>query len=311
VRPRRAVGLPLRDLLRGRGRRGSPPACEAAAPAAKEGPPGPRARGAASRPAPPPAHSPPENTRRQTPGNGQFAPGINYGDSGRYACGHNLLLAHAAAAGLYKSKYAPSQGGRLSFTTLITWAEPASGSPEDAAAAQAKLDAEVGWFLDPIFKGDYPASLRAAKGAALPRFTPAQAAALRGSLGFVAANCFTAKWVWAPGGGGERRGAWREGDANPGNGTAAGAASGISWIKVAPWSQGRAWRYLQRQYGDPQVRSYGGGGSTGCPCVGVRAGCAGRCSASPASASRRPGPSIVRSCRHPPSPTRSSSAAAA
>jgi hypothetical protein len=80
----------------------------------------------------------------------------------------------------------------------VTWPEPATGSPEDAAAAQAKLDAEVGWFLDPVFKGDYPASLRAAKGAALPKFTPeqARARALRGPGG--GEGCSGAPAVRAP-----------------------------------------------------------------------------------------------------------------
>ncbi len=188
-------------------------------------------------------------------GNGQFAPGNNLGDAGRYSCGHNLLLAHAAAAALYRSKYRAAQNGRLSFSTLITWAEPAggAGAAADAAAAQNKLDADVGWFLDPIMKGDYPASLRAAKGAAIPKFTPEQAAQLRGSLDFLAVNCFSAKWVFAPGGGGESRGAWKESKTHPATKSAIGPSSGISWIDVVPWSQERALKYIQKQYGDPQV----------------------------------------------------------
>lgn len=42
-------------------------------------------------------------------GNGQFAPGIDYGDRGRYACSHNVLLAHAAAVKLYREKYRAAQ----------------------------------------------------------------------------------------------------------------------------------------------------------------------------------------------------------
>lgn len=188
-------------------------------------------------------------------GNGQFAPGINNGDKGRYACGHNLLLAHAAAAALYREKYRRAQGGRLSFSTLITWAEPAGpASAADAAAAQNKLDAEVGWFLDPVSKGDYPPSLRASKGDSMPRFTPEQADAVKGSLDFVAANCFSAKWVWAPAGsGGGAVSGWKESDRNPYNGIAVGLDSGIAWIDVVPWSQGRALRYVQKRYGDPQI----------------------------------------------------------
>jgi len=71
-------------------------------------------------------------------------------------CGHNLLLAHASAVQLYRKRYQPSQGGQLSFSTLVTWAEPLTDSQADPQAAQNRLDAEVGWFLDPVFFGDYP-----------------------------------------------------------------------------------------------------------------------------------------------------------
>lgn len=70
-----------------------------------------------------------------------------------------MLLAHGSAAKLYRQKYKAAQGGQLSFTTLVTWPEPVSASPEDARAAQNMLDSEVGWFLDPIFFGDYPGGL--------------------------------------------------------------------------------------------------------------------------------------------------------
>jgi hypothetical protein len=38
----------------------------------------------------------------------------------------------------------------------VTWPEPVSGLSEDRRAAQNMLDSEVGWFLDPVFFGDYP-----------------------------------------------------------------------------------------------------------------------------------------------------------
>lgn len=88
-------------------------------------------------------------------GSGQYAPFVNNGDKGRYTCGHNLLLAHASAVQLYRQKY-PAQAKRspISFSTLVTWAEPASTAAADKQAAQNRLDAEVGWFLDPVFVGD-------------------------------------------------------------------------------------------------------------------------------------------------------------
>jgi len=74
--------------------------------------------------------------------------------SGR--CGHHVLLAHAKAVQVYRLKYQAAQRGQLSFSTLVTWPEPTSTSPQDARASQNKLDAEVGWWLDPVYFGDYP-----------------------------------------------------------------------------------------------------------------------------------------------------------
>lgn len=70
-----------------------------------------------------------------------------------------MLLAHAAAVQLYRQKYQAVQGGQVSFTTLVTWPQPLSSSAEDKRAAQNMLDSEVGWFLDPIYFGDYPGEL--------------------------------------------------------------------------------------------------------------------------------------------------------
>eukprot|EP00775_Hariotina_reticulata_P009277 gene9277-9442_t len=184
-------------------------------------------------------------------GNGQYAPGINYGDEGRYKCGHHVLMAHAKAAQLYRQKYQAAQRGQLSFSTLVTWPEPASSSPQDVRAAQNKLDAEVGWWLDPVYFGDYPATLKATKGSFLPSFTSQQRQLLNGSLDFIAANCFTAKWVSA------RPGSdlgWKESKTDS-SGKLIGPATGVPWINLVPWSQGRMLKYLTQRYSSKAVQA--------------------------------------------------------
>jgi beta-glucosidase len=96
----------------------------------------------------------------------------------------------------------------------------------------------VGWFLDPVFFGDYPASLRQAKGDNLPTFSPKHKQLVLGSLDFVAANAFTAKLVSAkPGGGGN---GWRE--------SRVGAATGVPWMTLAPSSQAKMLQYMSKRY---------------------------------------------------------------
>jgi beta-glucosidase/6-phospho-beta-glucosidase/beta-galactosidase len=76
-------------------------------------------------------------------GNGDFAPGIQYGPSGQYKCGHNLLLAHARAYRLYRSKYAATQRGKVGMALWSEWSEPWTQKPEGGQLA-AGLGGGVG-----------------------------------------------------------------------------------------------------------------------------------------------------------------------
>lgn len=103
----------------------------------------------------------------------------------------------------------------------------------------------MGWFLDPVWFGDYPASLRKSKAHHLPAFTPQQKQQLVGSVDFIAANAFTAKWVSArPGGTGT---GWQDAKTNS-SGQLIGSATGIPWMSVVPWSQEKMLQYLSKRY---------------------------------------------------------------
>ena len=113
---------------------------------------------------------------------GMFAPGrcspwevgkCSAGDSGRepYIVGHHQLLAHAAAARLYKQKYQVTnqpalrcnasmngqmidtnvyemqavQKGKIGITLVSNWYVPFSSSNSDKAAARRAVDFMLGW----------------------------------------------------------------------------------------------------------------------------------------------------------------------
>jgi beta-glucosidase/6-phospho-beta-glucosidase/beta-galactosidase len=57
-------------------------------------------------------------------GNGDFAPGIQYGDSGKWKCGHHLLLAHANAVKVFRQKYNTDKKGRIGMALWSEWSEP-------------------------------------------------------------------------------------------------------------------------------------------------------------------------------------------
>ena len=86
---------------------------------------------------------------------GKHAPGrTNEADA--VATAHHLLLSHGWAAEAIRSAAPDAQVG-IALNLAHTY--PASDSPEDEAAAWRVDGAGNRWFLDPIFRGSYPADL--------------------------------------------------------------------------------------------------------------------------------------------------------
>ena len=135
-------------------------------------------------------------------GEGTFAPGLASAD-GPYRAGHEMLRAHGAAAEVYRREFRDRQGGRIGMANNCDWREPASDAPADRAAAQRALEFYLGWFADPLYRGDYPASMRERLGSRLPAFSDEDRARLQGSADFFGLNHYTTHRVAHADGGGE------------------------------------------------------------------------------------------------------------
>jgi beta-glucosidase len=86
---------------------------------------------------------------------GQHAPGRT-SETDAVVAAHHLLLSHGWAVDAIRRA---SSGARVGITLNLAHAYPASDTPEDEAAAY-QVDGEGNrWFLDPIFRGSYPADL--------------------------------------------------------------------------------------------------------------------------------------------------------
>ncbi|KAF5200189.1 Beta-glucosidase, partial [Thalictrum thalictroides] len=128
-----------------------------------------------------------------------FSFGINCskGDSKTepYLAAHNLLLSHAAAVRLYRTNYQEKQKGQIGITLLAFWFEPMTNLTQDVAATERIRDFQLGWFLEPLVYGKYPAIMRKIVGSRLPVLTRNDSNHLRGSFDFIGLNHYCSFYI--------------------------------------------------------------------------------------------------------------------
>ncbi|KAF9623056.1 hypothetical protein IFM89_036192 [Coptis chinensis] len=112
-----------------------------------------------------------------------------------YLATHNILLSHASAVQLYRTKYQDKQEGQIGITLVAFWLEPATSSPQDIAATQRARDFHLGWYLDPLVYGIYPAIMRKIVGSRLPNFTEIDSKQLKGSFDFIGLNYYIGVYI--------------------------------------------------------------------------------------------------------------------
>lgn len=69
---------------------------------------------------------------------------------------HHLLLAHGRAVRTFRELGIP---GEIGYAPNVTWMEPYSGRKKDVEACKRENGWFVEWFMDPVFKGEYPSFL--------------------------------------------------------------------------------------------------------------------------------------------------------
>jgi beta-galactosidase len=131
--------------------------------------------------------------------NGEHAPGRkdNAGTE-PYIAAHHMNLAHASAVKKYRTDFKTAQGGAIGLTVNMDWKEPYTTSDADVAAAQRALDWQMGLFVDPIYYGDYPESMRKCCGDRLPTFTDEEKKLIKGSNDFFGLNHYSTDYVKSP-----------------------------------------------------------------------------------------------------------------
>ena len=192
-------------------------------------------------------------------GVGQHAPGL-VSATAPLRAGHNMLLAHAAAARTYRERFrdkSPGGAGKISLVVNADWREPSDASDaRDVAAASRAMDEELGWFADPLYFGDYPASMKARYGLDLPAFTESEKRSLKGSTDFFALNHYASAYVVDAGSVSAansylgRPVDWAERDTNK-LGDQIGPTGTCAWLKQAPFGMHKTLAMIKKRYGRP------------------------------------------------------------
>lgn len=190
-------------------------------------------------------------------GVGIFAPGRRENESIEpYLVGHHQLLAHAAAVAVYNKKFKAAQGGEIGLVVDCEWAEAFSNKSEDKVAVERRLDFQLGWFLDPIFCGDYPATMRQRLGDRLPKFSEADKELLRKSLDFVGLNHYTSRFI-AHSDKPEEEYFYQvqemERIVNMEGGQVIGERAASDWLYIVPWGIRRLLNYIANRYHNPPI----------------------------------------------------------
>ncbi|KAL3497684.1 hypothetical protein ACH5RR_040416 [Cinchona calisaya] len=170
---------------------------------------------------------------------------------------HHQLLAHAEAVSIYRNKFKDKQGGQIGLVVDCEWAEALSDREEDLNAAVRRLDFQLGWFLDPIFYGDYPESMRKRLGERLPEFSQKEKDLLKNSLDFVGLNHYTTRFVVDAATNCEENDFYRvqgvDRFAEWEGGEVIGDKAASSWLYVVPWGIWKVLNYIASRYNNPPV----------------------------------------------------------
>ncbi|XP_075642448.1 beta-glucosidase 11-like isoform X2 [Castanea sativa] len=175
-----------------------------------------------------------------------------------YIAAHNILLAHASAARLYKKKYQDKQHGMIGLSIYMWWFIPLTDTKEDAIATQRANAFHYGWFLNPLVFGDYPNIMKQSVGTRMPAFTNQESKLVKGSFDFIGVLHCTNIYVKHNSNSPkmENRDVFMDAEIEL---TVIEDSSSAFELPIMPWCLQAVLEYLKQDYGNPPIYIYENG----------------------------------------------------
>lgn len=118
---------------------------------------------------------------------GEDAPGLRLGVDAALAASHHVYLSHGLGAQAIR---ASAPAAKVGIVLHINHVEPASDDPADVAAARRWEGCQNRWYLDPLFRGSYPADMLEVYGALAPEVRPGDMATIAQPLDYLGVNMY-------------------------------------------------------------------------------------------------------------------------
>mmetsp|Transcript_11599 Transcript_11599/g.35863 ORF Transcript_11599/g.35863 Transcript_11599/m.35863 type:complete len:573 (+) Transcript_11599:23-1741(+) len=177
---------------------------------------------------------------------GEHAPGRKSAPAQEpYQVAHHMLLAHAHAVRRYRSEFRSKQFGRIGMALNMDWKEPLTSTPADLAAQGRALDWQLGWFAEPIYRGQYPSSMRMRCRERLPTFTEAEQKLVKGSADFFGLNHYSSDYVAADPK--QRSNGYFDDQEVKNSSDPNWPKTGMGW-DIVPWGLQRLLSWIHREY---------------------------------------------------------------
>ncbi|KAK8574374.1 hypothetical protein V6N12_062069 [Hibiscus sabdariffa] len=93
------------------------------------------------------------------------------------------------------NRYKATQGGQIGISHVAQYFEPYSNTSLDEEASKRAIDFELGWFMEPLVRGDYPESMRRLVKDRLPVFTAEEKELVKGSFDFIAISYYSSRYA--------------------------------------------------------------------------------------------------------------------